>query len=296
MNYQHLVYFKTVAELQHYTKAADQLCMTQPALTKAIQGLESEIGAKLFQKSGRNAVLTKYGKIFYEYVQRSINEVNAGIEAVQHQIDIDSNRIFITALNSMYQNYLPEKIIRFRRMYPNCTFASEFKYSTAVLNDVLSGRSELGICSNFETEGKYAPLEKHMLYQEPICLIAPRDHPLAKKKLVSIPDLKNEKFVFYYKSFLGTNRILYNMCASYGFDPIIAGEGYNDYGVINMVASGEGLAIVPLTDFFRSGSVVILNLDVKEPFYREINLIWLKNGIFSDCVRAFRDMLIEESE
>lgn len=64
MNYQHLEYFLKAAEYQHYTRAAEHLHITQPALTKAILGIEEEIGAPLFMKRGRNIELTKYGKIF----------------------------------------------------------------------------------------------------------------------------------------------------------------------------------------------------------------------------------------
>ena len=71
MNFQSLVYFKTVAELQHYTKAASTLFITQPALSKAIHNLEVELGVTLFQKEGRNVTLTPSGAVFYEYVKRA---------------------------------------------------------------------------------------------------------------------------------------------------------------------------------------------------------------------------------
>ena len=60
MNFQSLVYFKTVAELQHYTKAASTLFITQPALSKAIHNLEVELGVTLFQKEGRNVTLRSF--------------------------------------------------------------------------------------------------------------------------------------------------------------------------------------------------------------------------------------------
>ena len=77
MNYQSLIYFKRVAELQHYTRAAKALYMTQPALSKAIRNLEEELGASLFRREGRNVVLTPYGSLFYEYVKRSVEEMDS---------------------------------------------------------------------------------------------------------------------------------------------------------------------------------------------------------------------------
>ena len=64
MNLYHLRYFVTLAKLEHYTKAAEELCITQPSLSHAISLLEKELGVTLFQKEGRNIVLTKCGKIF----------------------------------------------------------------------------------------------------------------------------------------------------------------------------------------------------------------------------------------
>lgn len=119
MNFQSLVYFKTVAELQHYTKAASTLFITQPALSKAIHNLEVELGVTLFQKEGRNVTLTPSGAAFYEYVKRAVDEINNGIAAVQHRADVERNIIFVSALFSNYTEFLPEKIAQFRKMNPH---------------------------------------------------------------------------------------------------------------------------------------------------------------------------------
>ena len=68
MNLSQLYYFRKLAQLQHYTKAAKELYITQPSLSDSISSLEQELGLSLFQKEGRNVKLTKYGKEFYEYV------------------------------------------------------------------------------------------------------------------------------------------------------------------------------------------------------------------------------------
>ena len=72
MNLNHLKYFVKLAQIEHYTKAAKELCITQPSLSNAIAMLENELGTYLFEKQGRNITLTKYGKLFKEeYSQRS---------------------------------------------------------------------------------------------------------------------------------------------------------------------------------------------------------------------------------
>lgn len=140
MNFQSLVYFKTVAELQHYTKAASTLFITQPALSKAIHNLEVELGVTLFQKEGRNVTLTPSGAVFYEYVKRAVDEINNGIAAVQHRADVERNIIFVSALFSNYTEFLPEKIAQFRKMNPTYRFRIEYKYTSIIVNDDLYHR------------------------------------------------------------------------------------------------------------------------------------------------------------
>lgn len=296
MNYQSLIYFKTVAELQHYTRAANALYITQPALSKAIRNLEIELGTNLFQKDGRNVTLTQYGSLFYEYVKRSVDEIDKGIAAVRHLVEVECNTIFVSALFSMYAFYLPDKLLRFRRLYPNHRFSMEYKYTSSIIQDVLDGHSELGLCSDFDIDEELSCLEVYPLFTEPLSLIVPKDHPFASRKKVSIPELQNERFIVYIKSNRGTNKILNDMCASCGFQPNIYAEAYTDYGVVGMVTNGDGLAIISASGFLNINSVVPVELDLPGPLMRNINLIWRKDRKMPPAAAAFRDLLIEISK
>lgn len=294
MNFQRFIYFKTVAEHQHFTRAADALFITQPALSKAIQNLETELDVPLFEKNGRNVVLTKYGDLLYEYVKRSLDEMEKGILAVRHMKELDSNTIFINALYSMYSFFLPEQILHFRKTHPECRFSIEYYYTSKILNNVLNGHSELGVCSNFDPVDEYSSIAYATLYHEPICFIVGKEHPFASRKRIQVEELKNERFVVYFLSRKGTNKILYDICAQYGFEPNIAAEGYNDFGVINMVASGEGIAIVPAS-YLKTNNVAIIDVDTDVPLTRNINLIWRKDISLPPLVTDFRDILISRS-
>lgn len=202
MNFQSLVYFKTVAELQHYTKAASTLFITQPALSKAIHNLEVELGVTLFQKEGRNVTLTPSGAVFYEYVKRAVDEINNGIAAVQHRADVERNIIFVSALFSNYTEFLPEKIAQFRKMNPTYRFRIEYKYTSIIVNDVLQGNSELGLCSNLSPDDPVlCSLDRRVIHKEPVGLIVGKNHPFAHRSSVSVEDLRDERFIVYIRSF-----------------------------------------------------------------------------------------------
>ena len=127
-------------------------------------------------------------------------------------------------------------------------------------------------------------------------LIVAKNHPFAKREKVSIPELKNERFIVYIRSRRGTNGLLYDLCAPYGFEPNIVMEAYNDYGVVGMVAAGEGIAIIPTSGFLNINSVVPVELDINKRFVRDINVVWRGDKKPPPMTRCFLDMLIEDSK
>ena len=80
MNLPQLHYFRKLAQLEHYTKAAQELFISQPSLSASISSMEEELQVKLFQKTGRNVRLTKEGKEFYHYVCRALDTLQEGID------------------------------------------------------------------------------------------------------------------------------------------------------------------------------------------------------------------------
>ena len=296
VNYQSLIYFKVVAEQCHYTRAANLLYITQPALSKAIRNLEKELGAQLFEKDGRNVSLTEYGRLFYDYVKRSVEEIDRGIEAVRHKVEVEHNTIFLGALFSMYALFLPEEIIRFRRRSPTSKFHLEYLYTSAILNGVLEGRYELGICSDFDNVHDCTGLNKYNLYKEEVSLFVAKNHPFASRASVDVSELRDQRFIVYVRSTRGTNKLLYDLCAPYGFTPNIVAEAYNDYGVIGAVSTGEGIAIIPSSGFINLHSVSKVNLNLDEPLMREINVVWRKSDALPPKANDFLEMLIEDAE
>ena len=107
MNLYHLRYFVTLAKLEHYTKAAEELCITQPSLSHAISLLEKELGVTLFQKEGRNIALTKCGKIFLERVQESLKILDDSILELK-SISNGEGYIDLGFLRTLGTNFVPK--------------------------------------------------------------------------------------------------------------------------------------------------------------------------------------------
>ena len=103
MNLQWLYYFNTIAELEHYTRAAERLHVSQSNLSHAIKELEEELGAELFERKGRNIKLTKYGEIFHPYVQKTISSLEEGISTLKEYIDPNVGTIVLAGFQSVAQ-------------------------------------------------------------------------------------------------------------------------------------------------------------------------------------------------
>ena len=155
MNLYHLRYFVTLAHLEHYTKAADVLAITQPSLSHAISSLEEELGVKLFEKNGRNVSLTKYGKSFLEDVEQTLNRLDSSVNGLQ-LAGKGEGQIDVAFLRTLGVDFMP-KIIR---SFLNANKGKQIHFNLfcdkVLTGDILTGLKEkkydIGFCSKFDDE------------------------------------------------------------------------------------------------------------------------------------------------
>lgn len=113
MNLKHLEYFRVLASLEHYTRAADQLYITQPTLTNAISVLEKELGTQLFEKKGRNTRLTKYGSFFLTYVITALDTLEKGEKELRQLTSPTHGTIDFAFIYTLGPNFVPTMIQTF---------------------------------------------------------------------------------------------------------------------------------------------------------------------------------------
>ena len=168
MNLYHLRYFVTLAHLEHYTKAADVLAITQPSLSHAISSLEEELGVKLFEKNGRNVSLTKYGKSFLEDVEQTLNRLDSSVNGLQ-LAGKGEGQIDVAFLRTLGVDFMP-KIIR---SFLNANKGKQIHFNLfcdkVLTGDILTGLKEkkydIGFCSKFDDEPliEFIPVAKQDL-------------------------------------------------------------------------------------------------------------------------------------
>lgn len=113
MNLNQLYYFVTLAHMEHYTRAAQKLSITQPSLSHAISSLENELGTSLFEKQGRNVVITQYGKLFLEYAEESLRILDAGIKKTRAMTCATGGRIDLGYIYTQGIEFVPELVKNF---------------------------------------------------------------------------------------------------------------------------------------------------------------------------------------
>ena len=109
MNLNQLQYFKILAQEEHYTRAAQMLSITQPSLSHAIAQLEEELGTRLFEKKGRNIVLTRYGKLFLPYVEESLKVLEEGVQRTRELNGSKEGIIHLAYIYTMGSKFILKK-------------------------------------------------------------------------------------------------------------------------------------------------------------------------------------------
>lgn len=244
MNLYHLKYFVTLAHLEHYTKAAEQLSITQPSLSHAISSLEKEINIRLFEKEGRNIVLTRAGKKFLIDIEKALSLIDDSINSI-HLSEIGEGCIDIAFHKNMSSSFIPDIARKFLDMHTDKKIDFKFHYnanSTEELIDGLNSKNfDFIFCSKCINEKniEYIPVFK----QKPILLVS-ENHPLSQKECVCMDDILKYNLIVYTKN----QTLLEKLSYYFGKKENIVNIAYktDDINVITPLVSGDfGVSIVP---------------------------------------------------
>lgn len=193
MEWQQLEYFQTLASLQHVTRAAESLSLSQPALSRSIARLEEELGVPLFDRTGRTIQLNRYGQLFLKRVNRILNEFDESKKELHDLIHPEHGEVAIGFLHTLGTTLIPDLIGAFRAESPFISFELTQNHSYSLLEHLDAG--ELDLCLVAEpTEMKF-PIQWTPLWSEEIFVIVPHGHPLAKAESVTLEEIANEPFI-----------------------------------------------------------------------------------------------------
>lgn len=294
MNLYHLRYFVTLAHLEHYTKAAELLSITQPSLSHAIASLEKELGVKLFEKEGRNVVLTKCGRGFLDDVERALAMLESSIDNLR-MTGAGEGTIDVALLRTLSTNLVPKFVRGFLNQYPEKNIQFKFHGSTGLTTDIIQGlkdrRYDVAFCSMMEHEPtiKFIPVAS-----QDLVVIVPLSHPLAEFNRIDLADtLPYPQIVFAKRS--GLRPIIDRLFKKCGGMPTIAYEIEEDQAVAGLVAEDFGIAVVPNMPILDSMPLKVIHINTPN-WERLFYMATLKDVYHAPIIEQFVDYVAANTQ
>jgi DNA-binding transcriptional LysR family regulator len=244
-----LRYFRAIAAARHMTRAAEQLGVTQPALSAMLKKLESELGAPLLHRTGRGVEPTEAGHAFLAFADEAVLAADAGAKAVREIAGLQRGSIRIGGGATATAYILPGVVSEIRRRHPGLTFYIREAGSSAVVASVLSGELDLGIVTlPVKTPGA-GDLLTIPLVDDELRLIVPPGHRLAPAPGRKSPgtfrwkDLAGAPFVAF-EAGTAVRAIVDQAAADAGVTLDVVMELRSIESIQRMVAAGIGVGLV----------------------------------------------------
>lgn len=280
MNFLQLKYFKTVAEMQHITKAAEQLYISQPALSKSIRTLEQEVGYSLFDKERTGIRLNENGKILYRYASQILLTLdNALLEIAD--INHKQNQVILSMTAGTH--FLAEIVMNIKNIFSDIRLSirQESFYQPHHTCDLYLHSSTTALQeSNAIT-----------LLSEPCLVGISTDNPLSKEKIITPGMLRNEVFLTM-QNHLPLYKITCDMCENAGFKPNTSLQFDNRETIYDLISANIGISIIPSktwAPFINHPNISLRPLSV--PYSRHIILHWPEGTYLTQAMQTVIEYL-----
>lgn len=274
-----LSYFKTfvqVAELESFSKAADILRLTQPAVSFQVHALEKAYQEVLFDRSAQQIRLTDAGKTFYQYAKRMLELNNELYERLGELKDLVRGELKIGASNVPGEYILPRLAGEFKTIHPQVNIKIDVMDSKEVITRLLAHQLDVGFCGAIQ---KKVPIIYEELAVDELVIAMRPDHPLASHEYVRLPDFKKYPFVMREEG-SGTRFTFREAIEAKGLPEnklSIVLELGSTQAVLSAVAQGAGItpvSIYALLDHVKACSLTyrkVLGLNLKRKLYIAYN-------------------------
>lgn len=282
--------FEKVANHLNYSRAAEELYLSQPAVSMQIKQLEGHIGLPLFEQMGKKIFLTEAGKELFQYA-RSIAQQLAEIEAVFDEMKgLEQGKLTLSVVNTA--NYFtPQLLATFCQQHPNINVILQVANRDAVLKQLADNSTDLAIM------GQPPPgldISSTQFMDNPLVVIAQPNHPLAKLKQVKLVQLAEHSFVSREQG-SGTRSAMERMFAQHHIRPRISMEMETNEAIKQAVQAGLGLGILSLHSIeleLETRRLVTLNVE-HFPLLRHWFVAYRYNKRLSSAALAFKEFLVK---
>jgi LysR family hydrogen peroxide-inducible transcriptional activator len=285
MEIHQLRYFVAVADEGSFSRAAAKVRVAQPSLSQQIRKLEAEVGQPLFDRLPRSVVLTEAGRCLMDYARQilaSINDARRCVDELKGEI---AGNLAVGAIPTIAPYVLPELVVTFQKHYPQVTLEIVEDVTSGITRRIKAGELDVAIASTCQ---QTPTLRRDSLGAEPLLALLPEDHPMAKKALIELDDLKSQRFLLLHEMHCLSQQVN-QLLESRRLRPEIALAGSQLTTIANMVAAAIGVSIVPQMMVKHQTTPGCVSLPFAPPVpERELNLLYNPLRYQSKAAAAFR--------
>ncbi|MDD3184317.1 MAG: LysR family transcriptional regulator [Anaerostipes sp.] len=283
MTLNQLYYFQTVAKLQHYRLAAQELNISQPSLSRSIATLEDELDIVLFQHVGRNIELTKYGIILLEHVEKILKEVDSATHHMK-QLSDGFGRIDLAYVYPLSTSYIPHNVRQFLNEEKNHDI--EFSFTQSYTKEMIKGLKNHIYDIIFASHAENEPdIEFFPIQINDLVIITPKGHPLSKEKEITL-DCLTQYPVIGYDTNSGLGNILNSIFSEHKIHPNITCQCPDENSIASLVAEDFGIAIVSNIEQIQNANIEILPI-TSPHLTHTVYMAYLKENYQITVVKRF---------
>ncbi len=284
--------FEEVARQLSYTRAAETLHLSQPAVSMQIRQLEDEVGLELFEKLGKKIQLTEAGRELFHYSQAINRQLHEAEEVLESLKGLSKGRLKV-AVASTVNYFAPRLLASFSQRYPGASLHLDVTNRETLVRLLNANEADLVLMGQ---PPESMELESEAFMDNPLVVIAPSDHPLAGMKKIPVELLGQEAFVLREPG-SGTRLAMERFFSDHGMELRQSMEMTRNEAIKQSVRAGLGLSVVSMhTIELELETQRLVVLDVEGfPILRKWYLVYRKGKRLSPIADAFRSFVLQES-
>lgn len=218
MKIEQLRVFLAVAEHLHFTKAADSLYITQPAVSAAIQSLEEQYGVRLFHRIGRHVELTDAGNLLQVEAQKILNQVSLAEQGLRELNGLQRGELKIGSSLTVGNYWLPQKISQFKQSYPGISIHCTLANAEEIFSGTASGIFDLGLITGEVKPSLRQTLDVSIIGHDVVSVVVGQSHPWFGRDAVLVSELPETAWIMREPG-SGSRYMFEQVLQSWGIDP-----------------------------------------------------------------------------
>ncbi len=259
MDLRHLRHFEATAEELSFSRAAENLHITQPALSESIRELEAQLGTELFIRSTRHVSLTWPGKILLDEARRILRITDHAVRLTREAAAGDAGRLRVGVIEDHQPGIVSKALARSRHLLPELRLIVHVLPTAVQLRALAANHIDCALLIGPVSADR---IVVELLWSERLVAALPRDHALAGQPSMALSALRNEVLILPDLAVSpGYHGKLIELCRTQGFEPLCSERAFHLETWLDLVESGFGIALIPASvDTTRHAHVATVRL------------------------------------